>query len=206
MEKIIEELKVLPATCISDALKGFNHCHPTVKPLKEEYKICGRAVTVKVPAGDNLLVLKAMLEGKPGDILVVDTEDFSYRSFAGDIVIGLAQVIGFGGVVANGPVRDVVSIKESNFPVFCTGATLACSKKIGKGQINVPISFAGAVIHPGDIIVGDAGGIIAVPQSMAQEVLEGARKKLQSDDVRSAKILSSREAAIAYIKELLPEK
>lgn len=206
MKTIIEELKSIPATCISDAMQGFNHCNPAIKPLKEEYVICGQAVTVKVPAGDNMMVIQAMKQGKPGDILVVDAEGAEYRSFAGDFVIGLAKTLGFSGVVASGTVRDIVGIKEMNFPVFCLGATLACSKKMGMGAVNIPISCGGVLVHPGDIIVGDANGVLAIPKEAAERVLEAAKAKMKKDEIRAESILGNREAALAYIEKLVPEK
>lgn len=206
MKTLVDELRSIPTTCISDAMQGFNHFNTAIKPLKEEYKICGQAITVKVPAGDNMLVLQAMKKGQPGDIFVVDAEGSKYRSFAGDFVIGLAQTLGFGGVVADGTVRDILSIKEMNFPVFCLGATLACSKKIGMGEINVPISCGGVTIHPGDIIVGDANGVLAIPKDRAEKVLEAAKTKMKKDQVRAESVLVNREAAIKYIENLLPER
>ena len=206
MKALIEELRSIPATCISDALQGFNHFNTAIKPLKEEYVICGQAVTVKVPAGDNMMVMQAMKQGMPGDILVVDAEGSEYRSFAGDFVIGLAKTLGFGGVVASGTVRDVLGIKEMNFPVFCLGTTLACSKKIGMGAFNIPISCGGVIVHPGDVIVGDANGVVAIPKERVAQVLEAAKAKMKKDQIRAENILGNREAAIQYIEKLVPEK
>ena len=206
MEALITELRSIPVTCISDAMQGFNHFHTAIKTLKETDKICGQAITVKVPAGDNLLVLQALKMGKPGDILVVDAEGARYRSFAGDFVIGLAQTLGFGGVVADGTVRDVLSIKELDFPVFCLGATLACSKKNGMGEINIPISCGGVTVHPGDIIAGDANGVLAIPKDRAEQVLAAAKTKMKQDQVRAEMVLRNPAAAIHYIENLLPKK
>lgn len=206
MEKIIERFSLLPTTCISDAMQGLNHFDPAVKPLKEEYKICGRAITVRMPAGDNMMVLKAMKEARPGDILVVDSANYSSRAVAGDFVIGLAQTLGLGGVAAFGAIRDVRSIKEMNYPVFCTGTTVACSKKIGAGEINVPVVCGDAVVQPGDIIIGDADGVVAVPQAEASTVLEAARRKLARDEERAKNVLTDPQSAINYINSIVPEK
>lgn len=206
LKLIFEELKLIPATCISDALQGFNHFDTAIKPLKEEYVICGQAVTVKVPAGDNMMVIQAMKQGEAGDVLVVDAEGSEYRSFAGDFVIGLAKTLGFSGVVADGTVRDIVSIKEMNFPVFCLGATLACSKKIGMGAVNVPISCGGVIVNPGDVIVGDANGVVVIPQENVEQVVAAAKLKMKKDQDRAERILGNREAALAYIEKLVSEK
>lgn len=206
MQKMIDEFRMLPTTCVSDAMQGLNNFDTAVKPLREEYKICGRAITVKMPAGDNMMVLKAMKEAQPGDILVIDSANYSYRAVAGDFVIGLAQTLGLGGVVAYGTIRDVQGIKAMNFPVFCSGTTVACSQKIGVGEINVPISCGNATIYPGDFIIGDADGVVAVPEAKARIILEAAQKKLEKDELRAQRVLGDAQSALNYINSLIPEK
>lgn len=203
MIDIIHEFRSLPTTCISDALGGLKHLNPAIKPLKEEYKICGRAVTVKMPAGDNMMVLAAMKEANPGDILVIDSETSKYRSFAGEFVISLAQTLDLGGIIADGTVRDIVGIKALNFPVFCTGITVACSDKFGKGSVNVPISCGGVPIFPNDIVVGDADGVVIIPTGQAEQVLAGAKDKMNKDIKRAEYYLQSRERALSYIENVL---
>lgn len=178
---------------------------PAIKPLKEEYTIAGRAFTVKLPAGDNMAVLRGIRQAKPGDILVVDAKGYLYSSAAGDFVIGLAQTLELGGIVIDGTIRDILSIKASGFPVFCKGATVACSKKIGSGEIDVPISCGGVSVFSGDIIVGDANGVSVVPQARAEELLLAAVEKMQKDEARAAAILGNRQAAEQYIDSLKPD-
>ncbi len=206
MQKTVDGFRLLPTTCISDAMQGLNNFDTAVKPLQAEYRICGQAITVKMPAGDNMMVLKAMQAARPGDILVIDAANYSYRAVAGDFVIGLAQVLGLGGVVAYGTIRDVQSIKAMNFPVFCTGTTVACSRKIGAGEVNVPLACGQATIHPGDIIIGDADGVVAVPQAEAGGILAAAREKLLDDAGRAKRVLRDAQAAMNYINSLIQEK
>lgn len=200
-----ELFREVPATCVSDAMQGLNNLDAAIKPLKEEYKIAGRACTVKMSAGDNMALLKGIRQAKPGDILVVDAKGYLYSAAAGDFVIGLAHTLGLGGVVIDGTIRDVMSIKQLNFPVFCKGATVACSKKYGVGEINVPISCGGVSVQPGDMIVGDVDGVVVVPQCKEEQVLTAALKKLKSDQTRAERILGNREAALQYIDNLLSE-
>lgn len=203
MPDIIDKFRDVPTTCISDALDGLAHLDPAIKPLKEEYKICGRAVTVKMPAGDNFMVLAAMKEAKAGDIMVIDAEGSYYRSFAGDFVIALAKTLGLGGIVADGTVRDVTGVKNLNFPVFCLGTTVACSQKYRAGNINVPISCGGAAVLPGDIIVGDADGVVVVPAQQAEKVLAVAKQKMAKDEERAERFLKNRDTALIYIENVL---
>ena len=203
MDAIIERFKQVSSTCAADATDGLNNLDTAIKPLDERDTVCGRAFTVKMPAGDNMMVLQAIYEAKPGDILVIDSDGYTSRSVAGDFVVGLAQVLGLGGMVVDGSIRDALSIKKSGFPVFCRAATASASVKTGGGKINVPVACGGVVVQPGDIIVGDADGVVVIPQEAEEECLRLAEQKLKRDELRAAEGLKSPEAARAYLAKLL---
>jgi len=203
LENILKEFLGLPTTCISDAMEGLNNLDSAIKPLKEEYRIAGRALTVKMPVGDNLAVLKAMRNAQPGDVVVINAKGDTYRAIAGDFVIGMAQTLGIQGFVVDGVIRDIQGIKKLDFPVFCKGTAVAASGKAGVGEINVPISCGGVSINPGDIIVGDADGVVVIPQSKEQKILRKAQDKLEKDIKREAKISGNAEAILKYLDEIL---
>jgi regulator of RNase E activity RraA len=203
MDELVREFLNIPTTCISDAMDGLNNLHPSIKPLKENYKLAGRALTVKIPVGDNLAVLKAIREAKPGDIIAVDAKGDHYRAIAGDFVVGMAQTLGVAGIVVDGVIRDIVGIKALNFPVFSKGTAVAASGKAGVGEINIPISCGGTTIHPGDIIVGDADGVVVIPQTIEQEVLTKSLEKLKTDQVREEQIAGNPEEIIKYLDKML---
>lgn len=192
----------LPTTCISDALNGMNNLDPSIKPLQDSYKVAGRAFTVKIPAGDNTMVLKAIKEASPGDVLVVDAKGESYRAVAGDFVMSLAQKLGIAGIIVDGVIRDLIGVRSLNFPVFSKGTTVAASFKNGAGEINIPISCGGVSITPGDIIVGDADGVVVIPQADAEKVLEKALAKLKKDEQREASALQDEASARKYLEDL----
>lgn len=203
MDQLVLDFVNIPTTCVSDAMDGLNNLHPSIKPLKEEYKVVGRAFTVKIPVGDNLAVLKAIREAKPGDVLVVDAKGDEYRAIAGDFVVGMMQTMGIAGLVVDGVIRDIAGIKALNFPVFSKGTTVAASGKAGVGEVNVPISCGGMAVKPGDIIIGDADGVVVVPQEIEQAVLEKALAKLKKDQIREEQISGNREAIITHLDKLL---
>lgn len=118
MENIIEQFKGIPTTSISDSMNGLNNLDPSIKPIKEEYSFAGRALTVKIPVGDNLAVLKAIRESKPNDVIIVDAKGDTYRAAAGDFVIGMAKTLGAGAFVVDGAIRDINGIRRSRFPCF----------------------------------------------------------------------------------------
>lgn len=203
MDSIIHDFIGIPTTAISDAMEGLNNMDSSIKPLKEEYKFAGRALTVKMPVGDNLSVLKAIRHANPGDVIVIDAKGDQYRAIAGDFVVGMAKTLGITAIVVDGVIRDIVGIKNLNFPVFSRGTTVAASGKAGVGEINVPISCGGTTVYPGDIIVGDADGIVVISKDQEQEILEKSLKKVQIDEAREANISGNKEEIIKYLDKML---
>lgn len=203
MDELVTKFQSIPTTAISDAMDGLSNLDSAIKPLKEEYKFAGRALTVKTAVGDNLAVQKAIRNAKEGDIIIIDAKGDQYRAMAGDFVVGMAQTMGVGAIVVDGVIRDIIGIKELNFPVFSKGTTVAASGKAGVGEINIPISCGGQVIHPGDILVGDADGVVVIPQAQEQEVYNKAVDKIAKDQAREAQISGNREAIIAHLDKML---
>ncbi len=201
MEDLFSRLHQLTTTALSDAMQGLNNLDSAIKPLKEEYKIAGPAFTVKMPVGDNSAVLKALREASPGDILVVDAKADTSRAIAGDFVVGLAQTLSLGGLVVDGVIRDIQAIKQLNLPVFCRGTTTAASGKYGAGEFNIPISCGGVAIQPGDLIVGDADGVVVVPQASAAAILKRANDKLAKDAARAAEYSDNPAMVRKYLAE-----
>jgi 4-hydroxy-4-methyl-2-oxoglutarate aldolase len=206
MSSIKDRFYGLPTTGISDALKGFNHMDSAIKSLKESDKIAGRAFTVKIPAGDNTGILRGIREAQPGDVLVVDGKGYTERAVAGDFIISLAKNLGLQGIVIDGAIRDVQGIKELDFPVFCRATTISASVKAEKGELQVPISSGGVSVSPGDIIVGDADGVIVIPKEKEEEILQATLEKVKKDRQREEKYAGSREKALQYLNQVLENK
>ncbi len=203
MKNLITEFKQIPTTAISDVLNGLNNVNSAIKPLKEEYRFAGPALTVQLPINDNSAVLKAIREAKPGDVLIADSKGDTYRAIAGDFVVGLMQTMGIQALVVDGVIRDIVAIKALNFPVFSRGTTVASSGKAGVGAINIPISCGGVAVYPGDIIVGDADGVVVVPQNHAQEILTKAKEKIAKDQIREDTISGKPDEIRKYIDQIV---
>ncbi|GER66774.1 diguanylate cyclase [Weizmannia acidilactici] len=203
MEMMIEQFLHLPTTCISDAMNGMNNLDPEIKPLNDGFRLAGRAFTVKMPVGDNLAVIQAIREAKPGDVLVIDSKGDLYRAIAGDFVLGMAKTLGIQGVVVDGVIRDIKGVLALDFPVFAKGTTVAAGGKAGNGKVNVPISCGGVPVRPGDIIVGDADGVVVVPREKEEEVYQKAANKLRKDEEREAKVSGNREEILKYLDKML---
>ncbi len=167
--------------------------------------VCGNALTVKVRAGDNLLLYKALDMLQPGDVLVVDGEGDITRALAGEILMRFARTRGALGFVIDGAVRDVDAFEEHRFPCWSRGVCLRGPFKDGPGAVNVPISVGGMVVHPGDVIVGDSDGVVAVPAAEALQIARLAREKADAEQAMMAEIASG-TFSIAWVDAALKQK
>lgn len=150
-----------------------------IKPMVTTKKIIGQAVTLKLLMGDSLLVTKAISLCKPGDILVIDGRGSGNNALWGDHRSLVCKYLGLSGVVMDGAFRDIDENEEIGFPIYARAVTAGTSTKNSNGEINVPISCGGVAVNPGDIVVGDRNGVVVIPPAYAEQVLEGARKKVE---------------------------
>jgi len=204
MTKVEVSFKHLPTTAVSDATGGHTNLRSDIKPLADHFKIAGRAVTVRLPDGENGAVLEAIRAAKEGDILVIDAKGNINRAVAGDFVLSLAKGIGIQGLVVDGVIRDIAAIRELDFPVFSLGTTVAAGHKNGGGEVNVPIAIGGVAVHPGDYIIGDMDGVVVVPQNDAERMVAAAEAKIQKDEIRAQEAhVNGKESIIAYLDKVL---
>jgi regulator of RNase E activity RraA len=141
-------------------------------------------VTVRVRPGDNLMIHKALMMVQPGDVLVIDGGADVTQALVGGLMRTTCVAKRLGGLVIDGAIRDLLEWAEDGMPIFARGHTHRGPSKDGPGEINVPVSCAGMAVMPGDLIVGDADGVIAVPAADAADVLRRTRLHLE----REAKI------------------
>ncbi|MCM3390486.1 RraA family protein [Ureibacillus chungkukjangi] len=201
---IQKRLTVLPTTAISDATGGHTNIDGKIKPLSDDFKISGRALTVRLPDGENGAVLEAISKAQKGDIIVIDAKGNTNRAVAGDFVISLAKGVGVQGFVVNGVIRDIQAIRNLGFPVFSLGTTVAAGFKNGGGVIGVPIAIGGVVVHPGDYIVGDVDGVVVIPKEDVEQIAHAAEEKMRKDELREVEALSNGEASIrAYLDKVV---
>jgi len=203
--EIVERFARLPVANVSDSMSRMTAAGARVRPMHQGGAMAGVALTVKTRPGDNLMIHKALLLAEPGDVIVVDAGGDLTAALVGELMLSHAIAIGIAGVVINGAVRDYGWIKSNNFPVFAAGVTHRGPYKDGPGEINVPISVGGMVVNPGDIIVGDDDGFVAVPQSDAAELIKMAKKKL-ADETASLKAIAKGTVDRSWVDKTLKAK
>ncbi len=164
--------------------------------------LLGPAFTVRVPAGDNLLFNRALDLAQPGDIIVVDGEACLSRALCGEIMVSHAMKRGLGGFVVNGCIRDADAIAKLPFPVFALGTAPNGPYSNGPGEINVPVVAGGMAILPGDILVGDADGLVVVRPGDAEQVAAKAHEKNKVEQSIMEKIATASWDRSNFIAQL----
>jgi hypothetical protein len=142
---------------------------------------------------------------KPGDVIVVDAGGFGDHAIIGELMMSRARQRGVAGIVIWGAIRDSAEIGAGDYPVFACAVTHRGPYKNGPGEINVPISIAGIAVMPGDIIVGDADGLVAVPQEQAERILASAKAILEKETAAMKQIMAG-TVDRGWVEKALREK
>lgn len=160
-----------------------------MRPIQQGAAICGPAVTVICPAGDNLMVHAAVECCQPGDILVVTTEGESNRhGMLGDLLARSLMGRGVRGVIMDAGVRDTARLREMGFPVWSSAVVCTGTTKNKAGWVNAPAVCAGAIVEPGDLIVADDDGVVVVKRADIPSALEKSRAREKKEEGTVQKI------------------
>lgn len=196
----------LATSNVADVMWRFGALDEKLCPIGDaSVYLTGTALTVRTRPTDNLMVHKALELAQPGDIIVIEAGGEMRHAILGELMCRYAAEKGVGGFVVDGPVRDGSAIHSLGFPVYARGLTPRGPYKEGPGEINVPVSCGGVAISPGDLILGDADGVVVVPRDSAGEVLEEASAVERSEE-EVMKLISTGRWERGWIDEKLKEK
>ncbi|OLL31628.1 methyltransferase [Burkholderia sp. SRS-W-2-2016] len=159
-----------------------------LRPYHRPKPLAGTALTIHTRPGDNLAIHRAFEYCRPGDVLVIDGAGDVSQALMGEIMATYAESLGVQGLVIDGAIRDSGALSQRDFPVYARGVTHRGPYKNGPGEINVPVTVGGMVVHPGDIIVGDEDGLLAISPADVDAVIEGARRQQAKEAAALASI------------------
>lgn len=185
--ELVKSFQAIPVAVVGDCMgrtvgaRGLRAYHGN-----STLTLCGPAFTVRIRPGDNLMVHKALMMVEPGDVLVIDGAGDLSQAVIGGLVRTTALRVRLGGIVIDGAVRDLDELAEGEIPIFAAGHTHRGPSKDGPGEINVPVACAGLCVMPGDLILGDSDGVIAIPAGEAEWLLQKSLEHLEREaDIRA---------------------
>ncbi len=150
---------------------------PGIRPVWPGARISGKARTLSVPPGENLSLHMVLPSLADGDVLVVDAGGATHIAIWGEVMAVAAQAQGCAGLVVDGAVRDSDAMARCGFPVFALGIAIPGPGKDKAGEADIPVTVGGCAIHPGDWIVGDSDGVVAIPRAEASKVRSAALER-----------------------------
>jgi 4-hydroxy-4-methyl-2-oxoglutarate aldolase len=159
---------------------------PAIQARQSGAAMAGSAITVSCPPGDNLMIHAAVEVCRPGDVLVVTTTSPSTDGMFGDLLATSLTARGVAGLVIDAGVRDIATLRAMGFGVWSRAVHAQGTVKASPGSVNVPVVADGQIVRPGDIVVADDDGVLALPAGMGRQVAAAAAERLANEEVKRA--------------------
>ena len=186
--KTVAAARKFQASILADVAGRRGTLGGRIQPLQKKMRVAGPAFTVEVRPGDNLMIHAALVLAQPGDVIVVDGKGDLSCALTGALMAAHAKKAGIAGFVIDGAVRDTEECAADDFPIFAAGANPNGPLKNSPGRINWPVSVAGTTVNPGDLVIGDADGVVVLPRDIAASIVAGAQAKVDAEADRMKQI------------------
>ncbi|MGH9825575.1 MAG: 4-carboxy-4-hydroxy-2-oxoadipate aldolase/oxaloacetate decarboxylase [Blastocatellia bacterium] len=194
---VIKTLGSQGVATIHEAQGRTGLMRPYIRPLYPAARVAGPAITVLSQASDNLMIHAAIEVCRPGDVLVVVTTSESTDGMFGELLATSCKAHEIAGLVIDAGVRDIADITAMDFPVWSKAISAQGTVKASPGSVNVEVVCAGAVVHPGDVIIGDQDGVVVVSREYANDAARLGAERLEKEH-RSRERLRSGELGLDF--------
>lgn len=179
--EVLRAIAALPTSILSDCMNRHQAMEAGVRPLVPSWRFCGPAFTVQSVESNNWGAHQAIAMAKSGDVIVIAARGALQSAVWGHVMTAAAKRAGIAAVVIDGCVRDAAENSLDTLPIFCRGICAAGPHKGWPCNLNVPVSCAGVPVLPGDVVAGDADGVVVVPAARAQQVIDEAQGRLRTE-------------------------
>jgi len=200
--EVVDRWAEVPASVAADLFQGATLIDPALRPLRPiggGRRLVGTAVTALCPGADYGAVHHAIAVAVAGDVIVVECGGRQSPAIIGELLGGSARLKGVRGVVVNGAVRDTGRLSEwDDFPVFTRHVNPRGPSSMDQGVVNEVISFAGARVAPGDVILGDDDGLVLIPREEAEARLDAALARVSAEHGWERELMTGRSSVDVF--------
>jgi 4-hydroxy-4-methyl-2-oxoglutarate aldolase len=159
-----------------------------LRPIQQNVRVAGSAVTVSCHPGDNLMIHAAVECCAAGDILVVTNTAPSTHGMFGELLATSLLHRGVRALIIDAGVRDTSELRDIGFAVWSQYVSCQGTVKASPGSVNVPVVLGGVVVNPGDVIVADDDGVVVVARDEAAAVLQQSRAREDKEAATRARL------------------
>ena len=186
---LVEQLGEYSSATIHEAQGRLGALSSAIKPVDRDMSFCGPAFTVRCAPRDNIMLQVAIAHAQPGDVIVVSAGEYAEAGSFGDVLANACQSKGLAALVTDTGVRDTKELRKLGFPVFSYSVSIKGTVKETIGPLNEPVLIGGEIVRPGDVVRGDADGVVVVRR---EDLADAIRKSQEREDAEAGFIAAYR--------------
>ena len=185
---VVKGLGAAGTATVHEAIGRVGFAGADLRPIQQDVRVAGSAVTVLSHPGDNIMIHAAVEVCQDGDLLVVVNTAPSTHGMFGELLATSLQTRGVRGLVIDAGVRDTSELRQMGFPVWSRHVSVQGTVKSTAGSVNVPVVLGGLVVHPGDVVCADDDGVVVVPRADAEWALAQSEARIAKEEQTRSKL------------------